>query len=306
MAKPTGAISNLDRSYCSFLEEELYPGSAFRMSAEAQEACIRQVLEAHPTMPEVVVTWQGGEPTMMGLEFFCRSIELEQRYARPGQRILNAIQTNGTLLDDDRGSFLRAYDFLVGISIDGPREMHDAYRADNGSMPTFDRVIGGLDVLKRHGVDWNVLTAVHAANVDFGADVYRFLRDDLEAEFIQLIPIVERDSEVASGVTGRSVRPEQFGRFMVEVFDEWMQHDIGRVYVQMFDSALADCYGEPGSNGEPGQHHLCAGYEQFFRHVGEPMEAMAQLRREGRPPAELLPWQRATVTAYAATGRTTP
>src|SRR6266516_3866377 len=127
MAKPTGAICNLDCEYCFFLSKEmLYPGSRFRMAADLQETYVRQLLEAHARSPEVVVAWQGGEPTMMGLDFFRRSIDLERQYARPGQRILNTIQTNGTLLDDEWGQFLKANEFLVGISIDGPAHMHDA------------------------------------------------------------------------------------------------------------------------------------------------------------------------------------
>jgi uncharacterized protein len=269
MAKPTGAICNLDCEYCFFLSKEmLYPGSRFRMAEGLQEAYIRQVLEAHRRVPEVVVAWQGGEPTLMGLDFFRRSIELEHKYAAPGQRVLNTVQTNGTLLDDEWGEFLKENEFLVGISIDGPREMHDAYRVDKGGKPTFDRVIHGLDVLKRHEVDWNVLTTIHAVNGDHGAEVYRFLRDELGATFIQYIPIVERataetlpiaDAGWGSGVSGRplyvqegglvshrSVGPEQYGRFMIDAFEEWVRRDIGTVYVQMFDTALANWYGEPG------------------------------------------------------------
>jgi len=268
MAKPTGATCNLDCEYCFFLSKEmLYPGSRFRMAEELQENYIRQLLEAHSRVPEVVVAWQGGEPTMMGLDFFRRSVELERKYARPGQRILNTMQTNGTLLTDEWGQFLKENDFLVGISIDGPQQMHDAYRVDKGGKPTFDRVMRGLDVLKRYEVDWNVLTTIHAVNGDHGGQVYRFLRDDLGATFIQYIPIIERatpetlpiaDAGWGSGVHGRplyvqdgslithrSVRPEQYGRFMVDVFEEWVRHDIGTVYVQMFDTALANFYGEP-------------------------------------------------------------
>ena len=144
----------------------------------------------------MVVAWQGGEPTrVMGLDFFRRSIELERKYAAPGQRILNTIQTNGTLLDDEWGAFLKENDFLVGISVDGPRAMHDAYRVDKGGKPTFDRVMRGLDVLRRHEVDWNVLTTIHAVNGDHGRQVYAFLRDELGARFIQFIPIIERATE---------------------------------------------------------------------------------------------------------------
>ena len=206
MAKPTGAICNLDCEYCFFLSKEmLYPGSRFRMAAEVHETYIRQLLEAHPDHHEVVVAWQGGEPTMMGLDFFRRSIELEQRYAKPGQRILNTMQTNGTLLDDEWGAFLKEHGFLVGISIDGPAEMHDAYRVDKGGKPTFDRVMNGLDVLKRHEVDWNVLTTIHAVNGDHGREVYTFFRDELGATFIQFIPIIERATEENSRHRGGGV-----------------------------------------------------------------------------------------------------
>ena len=146
MAKPTGAICNLDCEYCFFLSKEmLYPGSRFRMAEELQETNMRQLLEAHEQAPEVIVAWQGGEPTIMGLNFFRRSIALQQQYARPGQRILNTLQTNGTLLDDEWGAFLKAHDFLVGISIDGTKDMHDTYRVNKGGRGSFDQVIGGLD-----------------------------------------------------------------------------------------------------------------------------------------------------------------
>ncbi len=269
MAKPTGAICNLDCEYCFFLSKEmLYPGSRFRMAEELQETYIRQLLEAHAQAPEVIVAWQGGEPTIMGLDFFRRSITLQQQYVRPGQRILNTMQTNGTLLDDEWGAFLKEHDFLVGISIDGPREIHDTYRVSKGGKPTFDRVIRGLEHLKRHDVDWNVLSTLHAANGEHGRDVYRFLRDELEATFIQFIPIIERATpetlEVADAgwgghvtgrplytqngelVTHRSIGPEQYGRFLIDVFEEWVRRDIGTVYVQMFDTALANWVGEPG------------------------------------------------------------
>ena len=269
MAKPTGAVCNLDCEYCFFLSKEmLYPGSRFRMAEQLQETYVRQLLEAHPKVGEVIVAWQGGEPTMMGVDFFRRSMELEKRYAAPGQRVLNTLQTNGTLLDDEWGAFLAEHRFLVGISIDGPPAMHNAYRVDKGGKPTYERVVRGLEVLKRHGVDWNVLTTVHAVNGDHGAEVYRFLRDELDARYIQFIPIVERatpetltvaDTGWGSGVHGRplytqegslvthrSVAPAQYGRFLVDAFEEWVRRDVGEVYVQMFDTALANWYGEPG------------------------------------------------------------
>jgi uncharacterized protein len=269
MAKPTGAVCNLDCEYCFFLSKEmLYPDSKFRMAGDLQEAYIRQLLEAHAQAPEVVVAWQGGEPTMMGLDFFRRSVELERALARPGQQILNTIQTNGTLLTDEWGEFLKANDFLVGISVDGPAGIHNAYRVDKGGKPTFDRVMRGLDVLKRYEIEWNVLTTVHAVNGDHGRQVYTFLRDDLGATFIQLIPIIERTDEqtlpiaeagwghgvaerplytqTGNLVTRRSVGPAQYGRFLIDVFEEWVRRDVGAVYVQMFDTALANFHGEAG------------------------------------------------------------
>jgi len=289
MAKPTGAVCNLDCEYCFFLSKEmLYPGSRFRMAEEIHDSYIRQLLQAHVGAPEVVVAWQGGEPTMMGLDFFRRSIELERKYAAPGQQILNTIQTNATLLNDEWGEFLKEHEFLVGISIDGPREMHDAYRVDKGGKPTFDRVMAGLDVLKRHEIDWNVLTTVHARNADHGREVYTFFRDELGAEFIQFIPIIERATEESfaiadsgwgdgvkgrplykqegSLVTHRSVGPEQYGRFMIEVFEEWVRRDIGTVYVQMFDTALANFHGEPGGMCV---HARTCGSQLAIEHTGD-------------------------------------
>jgi uncharacterized protein len=266
MSKPTGAICNLDCEYCFFLsKDELYPGSGFRMNPEVHEGYISQLLAAHRGVEEVVVAFQGGEPTMMGLDFFRRTLELERQYAAPGQRVLNTVQTNATLIDDEWAEFLRKNDFLVGVSIDGPRELHDAYRVDKGGKPTFDRVVRGLDALKRHEVDWNALTTVNAANGDHGREVYRFLRDGLDATFVQLIPIVERVTSdilplAESGwgdragqrplyrqegnlVTHRTVGAEQYGRFLIDVFEEWARYDVGDVFVSMFDTALAHWMG---------------------------------------------------------------
>ncbi len=251
LAKPTGAICNLDCSYCFFLsKEELYPGSRFRMHDDVLTQYLRQLLEAHRE-PEVTVSWQGGEPTLMGLDFFRRAIEKVEALAGPGRRVEHTMQTNGTLIDDEWAKVLTAHDVLVGISIDGPQALHDAYRVDKGGKPTYDRVIRGLEKLKAHGVRWNVLTTVHHANEEHGPEVYRFLRDDLGAEFIQFIPIVERPSPggIPTGdeVTDRSVSPGGYGRFLVAVFEEWVRRDVGTVFVQMFDSTLASFHGVPGS-----------------------------------------------------------
>jgi uncharacterized protein len=266
MTKPAGAVCNLDCKYCYFLsKEQLYPGEGRQMPPAVHEAYVRQLLEAHRGADEVVVAFQGGEPTLMGIEFFRRTIELEARYAAPGQRVLNTLQTNGTLLDDEWAEFLRAFDFLVGVSIDGPRRLHDAYRHDKGGKPTFDRVMRGLDALRRQRVDWNALVTVNAANGEHGREVYTFLRDDLGATHIQLIPIVERVTAellplAESGwgnrgsdrplyrqegrlVTRRTVPAAQYGRFLIEVFEEWARHDVGDVFVSDFDTALAHWLG---------------------------------------------------------------
>jgi len=263
LAKPTGATCNLDCSYCFFLSKEmLYPGSRFRMADDLLESYIRQLIEAHTT-PEVVIAWQGGEPTLMGLPFFERSIEYAEKYRKPGQRIDYTIQTNGTKIDGNWASFFKRHDFLVGISIDGPREMHDAYRVDKGGKPTFDKVMRGLRYLQEHGVEYNVLTTLHAANADRPVEVYRFLRDGCGARYLQFIPIIERFTGEAhewsswqdrplyvqegANVTHRSVTPQQFGAFNIGMFDEWVRRDVGTVFVQLFDVTLENFYGEPGS-----------------------------------------------------------
>jgi uncharacterized protein len=201
----------------------------------------------------------------MGIDFFRRTLELEQRFAAPGQQVLNTVQTNATLIDDEWAEFLRTNDFLVGVSIDGPGAMHDAYRVDKGGKPTYDRVVRGIEALRRYGVDWNALVTVNAANGDHGREVYTFLRDELGATHVQLIPIVERVTaellplaesgwgeragdrplyrQAGDLVTHRTVGAEQYGRFLIDVFEEWGRHDVGDVFVPTFDTALAHWLG---------------------------------------------------------------
>jgi serine-type anaerobic sulfatase-maturating enzyme len=287
LAKPTGAVCNLDCEYCFFLSKEmLYPGSRFRMADDLLEAYLRQLIEAHATSPVVTIAWQGGEPTLMGLDFFRRSVELTRELLRPGQRAEHTIQTNGTLLDAEWAAFFRENGFLVGISIDGPRELHDRYRVNKGGRGSFDEVMQGLGHLRAAGVEWNALTTIHAANAGRGREVYRFLRDDCGATFVQLIPIIERVAEASEDgtvpwtswrdrplyvqegdrVSGRSVTAEQYGRFLIDVFEEWVRRDIGSVYVQMFDVALANWYGEP-----PGLciHSETCGLALALEHTGD-------------------------------------
>ena len=243
MAKPTGAVCNLACDYCFFLaKQQLYPGSRFRMSDEVLDSYIRQLLEAHQ-VPQVTIAWQGGEPTLMGLDFFRRAQRHIERYRNPNTTIESTIQTNGVLLDDEWCEFLRKNSFLVGISIDGPREMHDAYRHDKGGKPVFDRVMRGLRLLQKHKVEFNVLATIHAANGDHGLEVYRFFRDEAEAQYLQFIPIVERDNDTGfqegNALTDRSVTPGQYGRFLISIFDEWVRRDVGQMFVQTFDGVLA-------------------------------------------------------------------
>ena len=243
LAKPTGARCNLDCAYCFFLKKErLYPGSDFRMSDATMEAYIRQTVEGQ-TAPEVTIAWQGGEPTLMGLDFFRRAVEVERKYARPGRRIGNSFQTNGILIDEEWCRFFRENDFLVGLSLDGPRDLHDAYRHDRGGGPVFDKVERAARLMQRHGVEFNVLCTVNAANSRHPIRVYRYFRDDLQARYVQLIPIVERDNETGdqegTEVTDRTVDPDEYGRFLIAIFDEWVRRDVGTMFVTFFDAVLA-------------------------------------------------------------------
>lgn len=248
MVKPTGAVCNLDCTYCYYLSKEsLYPGSSFRMSEPTLDTYIRSFVESQPD-GDVMFAWQGGEPTLMGIEFFLTALDLQRTYARPAQRIRNSIQTNGTLLDDAWGRFLAANDFLVGISIDGPQDLHDAFRSDKGGAGSHARVLSGLGVLKAHGVDFNVLTTVHSANVTEPLRVYRYLRDTVGATFLQFIPIVEPTNGPRGGrsaVSARSISGHAYGQFLTTIYDEWVARDVGRVFVQLFDVTLGKYVGDP-------------------------------------------------------------
>jgi uncharacterized protein len=239
MLKPRGPICNLDCQYCFYLKKEnLYPQSAFRMSPETLEEFILSYIQAQH-VPEVTFAWQGGEPTLMGIDFYRRAVELQEKYRRPGMRVLNSFQTNATLLNDEWGAFLGQNRFLVGVSLDGPRELHDAYRVDKGGKPTFERVLAGIDCLKKWQVEFNILACVNNLTARKPLEVYRFLRDTVQAEFIQFIPIVERDPNRPEGVSPRSVSARDYGYFLSTLFDEWVRRDVGRVFVQIFDAALA-------------------------------------------------------------------
>jgi len=263
LTKPIGPICNLDCSYCFYLEKEkIYKGERiWRMSDEVLEEYVRQYIGSQPGV-EVHFAWQGGEPTLLGVGFFRQVVELQRRYCA-GKRISNAIQTNGTLLDDEWCEFLTANGFLVGLSIDGPRSLHDVYRVDKQGKPTFDAVMAGLEMLKKHKAEFNTLTVVNRKNSRHPLEVYHFLKQ-IGSQFIQFIPLVERvaDSQMKAGgydfaappdpgkedearspVTEWSVGPAQYGQFLCEIFDEWVRRDVGTTFVQLFDVALGNWMG---------------------------------------------------------------
>ena len=237
MAKPIGPICNLDCTYCYYLEKEnLYAGSGrdFRMADDVLETYIRQYIQSQPAQ-QVSFAWQGGEPTLLGIPFFERVVELQKKHAA-GKTIDNAFQTNGTLLNDEWGEFLARNKFLIGLSVDGPEEIHDTYRVDKGGQPTFARVMRGLGFLKKHGVEFNTLTVINRKNSYRAHEVYRFLKE-IGSKYLQFIPIVEQVasqpdpnglvllkpySRQQSAVSDWSVEPLQFGKFLQQVFDDWV------------------------------------------------------------------------------------
>jgi uncharacterized protein len=261
MTKPIGPICNLDCKYCFYLEKEnLYPNTRhWAMPPEVLERYIQQYIAAQP-LDVVHFAWQGGEPTLLGVDFFRSVIALQQKYGS-GKSIHNALQTNGTLIDDDWGQFLAEHKFLVGVSLDGPRDLHDHYRVDKGNAPTFERVMRGLKKLKEHRVDFNTLTVVNHHNSQYPLEVYRFLKE-VGSGFMQFIPVVERKAaepgpdglvliqpsfDRSAEVTEWSVEPLAYGRFLAQVFDEWVKKDVGRYFVQQFDVALESWLGMEAS-----------------------------------------------------------
>lgn len=263
LTKPIGPICNLDCKYCFYLEKEnLYPNERqWRMSDEVLEEYTRQYISSQPG-DEVFFAWQGGEPTLLGVEFFRKAVALQKKFAA-GKTISNALQTNGTLLDTEWCEFLAKEKFLIGLSIDGPRELHDKYRVDKGQKPTFDDVMRGLELLKKHGVEFNTLTVVNRANSQQPLELYRFLKS-IGSQFLQFIPLVERsapDKLKSSGltfsappdlsaldnphppVTEWSVEAAQYGTFLCAIFDEWVRRDVGTIFVQLFDVALGNWMG---------------------------------------------------------------
>ena len=262
IAKPTGPICNIACKYCFYLQKEsLYPqGEAWKMSDDTLRAYVQQYIEAQPEgFEEIDFAFQGGEPTLMGLDFFRRVVELQKEYAPPGMRVRNSLQTNGLKLDDEWCTFLKEHNYLVGLSIDGPPDLHDRYRVDRKGEGTHKQVKKAMDGLARHGVEFNALVCVNRHNANHPQRIYRFFRDH-GVEFLQFIPIVEPQAGVSSWgasppadtrhedlVTERSVLPDQFGSFLIAVFEEWLHADVGRIFVRDFDQALASWTGAGAS-----------------------------------------------------------
>ena len=262
MVKPVGPICNLDCTYCFYLEKEKLFGKTenFRMPDDVLDKYIHDYIHSQHTR-DVLFAWQGGEPTLLGVDFFRKVVELQKKHGS-GRVVTNSLQTNGTLLDDEWGGFLAENKFLVGISIDGPQELHDAYRVDKRQRPTFDRVMRGLGFLQAHKVEFNTLTVVHRKNSEHPRKVYRFLKE-IGSSFLQFIPLVERKPNTADKdggldlaappeidrvpehlpVTSWSVSPVTYGDFLIGIFDDWVRQDVGKVFVQMFDVALGNWMG---------------------------------------------------------------
>jgi uncharacterized protein len=290
MAKPSGPDCNLDCVYCFYLEKSsLYREEVrHRMSDDVLDAYVRSYIDATPAGNEVVFTWQGGEPTLLGLAFFERAVRLQQHYGA-GRRIANSFQTNGLLIDEAWCGFFRQHDFLIGLSLDGPAQIHDAYRVTVGGKPSHELVMRALGLLKAHGVRYNVLACVNHRSARSALEVYRFLRDH-GVQYVQFIPVVERlpdardrevglslrrpDGTVLSGalppadvrVTEWSVDPAEYGEFLVAIFDEWVKRDVGRMHVMNFEWALANFMGRPGASCH---HQPTCGNAVVVEHNGD-------------------------------------
>ena len=260
MLKPVGAVCNLACEYCYYLEKaRLYKETPKHvMNEKLLEKFIEEYINSQ-TMPQVLFTWHGGETFMRPISFYKKAIELQKKYAN-GHTIDNCIQTNGTLLTEEWCKFLKENNFLVGVSIDGPQEFHDEYRRNRQGQPSFQKVMKGINLLKKHGVEWNAMAVVNDFNADYPLDFYHFFKE-LDCRYIQFTPIVERLSKRTDGLTLSSaiqntdgtelaefsITPKQWGNFLCTIFDEWVREDVGKFFIQLFDSTLANWIGEqPG------------------------------------------------------------
>ena len=267
MMKPAGSLCNLDCHYCYYLDKaEIYGGHEPKMSYDMLETTIREYIKAND-VDEVTFNWHGGEPLVLGLDFYKKAVELERKYA-DGKKIHNTLQTNGTLINYDTAEFFRDNNFLIGVSIDGPKDIHDKFRKDKGGFPTFDKVIKGIGILQRCGVQFNTMSTINKASEGRGLETYQFLKH-IGSTFMQFMPVVEHVKYPvdASGKALKKMRPYivdpatdgaelarwsvssiGFGKFMCDIFDYWIRHDVGRYFVNLFDATLANhCNVMPGT-----------------------------------------------------------
>jgi uncharacterized protein len=247
--KPVGSTCNLSCSYCYYLyKKDLYPGkNRFIMDEDLLERYIIQQIEA-TTEQVVMFSWHGGEPTMAGLDFFRKAVRLQKKHLPAGKELINGIQTNGTLLDDEWCSFFAAEGFIIGISIDGPEELHNKYRFYSGGKPSFKKVLRGYELLRKHNVTMEILCVVNAINVARPLVVYNFFKQ-MGASYITFLPLVEPQLSAISGASADSVPAGEFGHFLTTIFDEWIENDIGKIKVQIFEEAARTAFNQ--------EHTLC-------------------------------------------------
>lgn len=246
-AKPVGAHCNLDCHYCYYLKaQSLYPtGKSLRMSEDTLESYIIQHIAASPE-PIIRFSWHGGEPTLLGLDYFHTITALQRKHQPPNRRIANGIQTNGTLLNEDWCRFFAAEGFTVGLSVDGPPEFHNRYRVTKDQQPTHAQTMAGYHLLQKHRVYTDVLCVVHASNAQFPLQVYRFFKQ-IQAPYISFLPLVESHPNTEGGVSSRTVPADAWGTFLCTIFDEWRDHDIGQVKVQIFEEATRAAFNQAHS-----------------------------------------------------------
>lgn len=242
MLKPAGSACNLNCKYCYYLDKaEIYGGREPVMSEQMLETVVKEYIAAND-VGEVTFNWHGGEPLLLGRAFYEKALSLERKYA-DGKKINNTIQTNGVLIDREWAEFFRKNGFLVGISIDGPREVHDRYRKDKGGQPSFERVLRGLELLRAYGVEFNTMSTINKASEGKGREVYRFLKA-AGSSYMQFMPVVEHMKD-GTRIEPWSISDIAFGKFLCDIFDEWVTNDVGRIFVGQFDAALASWCGVP-------------------------------------------------------------